>query len=170
VHDNVSHTDLQPPSAERQKQLGMCSVCFRQLSITSSSIIHNHGLNGQCAESGRAPVDGSITVVKAPTYNSQHSQPASGDSSNSVIEMASDDVLHRLRDYMNNCRLLKRIPKATRTVAAKSWLSCPQLYIVANPDNMQVWSDLFLFLSCCLKDPGGRGSRKHQKQLAVLAK
>jgi len=119
VHDNVSHTDLQPPSAERQKQLGMCSVCFRQLSITSSSVIHSHGLNGQCAGSGHAPVDGSITVVKAPTYNLQHSQPATGDSFNSVIEMTTDDLLHRLRDDMNNCRLLKRIPKATRTVAAE---------------------------------------------------
>jgi len=100
VHDNVSHTDLQPPSAERQKQLGTCSVCFRKLSITS--VIHSHGLNGQCAGSGHAPVDGSITVVKAPTYNSQSSQPASDDSSHSIAEMTSDILLQCFRDGMDN--------------------------------------------------------------------
>ena len=150
--DNVSHTDLQPPSAERQKQLGSCSVCFRQLSITSSSVIHSHGLNGQCAGSGHAPVDGSITVVKAPTYNSQSSQPASDDSSHSIAEMTSDILLQCLRDGMDNCRLLKRIPKATRTVAAEK-LAQLLTVIVANPDNIQAWSDLFLFPSFLFESP-----------------
>jgi hypothetical protein len=66
---------------------------------------------------------------------------------------------------MNKCRLLKRIPKASRIVAAEK-LAQLLTVIVANPDNMQAWIDLFLFPSSCLKVPGGRGGRKHQKNLA----
>jgi len=61
VIESVSHTELQSHS-ERQKQLGTCSVCFRQLSKRSASVIHSHGINGQCAGSGLAPVGGSITA------------------------------------------------------------------------------------------------------------
>jgi len=61
---------------------------------------------------------------------------------------------------------LKRIPKATRTVAAEK-LAQLLTVIVANPDNIQAWSDLFLFPSFCLKVPGAQGGRKHYKQLAV---
>jgi hypothetical protein len=60
------------------------------------------------------------------------------------------------------CRLVKRIPEAPRLAAAEK-LTLLLSVIIKNPYNLQAWIDLMLFLSCCLKVPGCRSGRKHQK-------
>jgi len=58
-------------------------------------------------------------------------------------------VLHRqLRDSMT-CRILRRIPKASRLVAAEK-MSQLLSVIVANSSHVQGWIDLLLFPSRCL--------------------
>jgi hypothetical protein len=96
--------------------------------------------------------------------NSQQRRSAYGDSANSVDEMTSDDFLNQLRDGMQ-CRLLKRIPKASRLAVAEK-LAMLLSVIIKSPNNLQAWIDLTLFPRCCLKVPGGRGGCKHQKALA----
>ena len=145
--------------SKRPRSVGLCRVCKRQIHVTTTGVLYKHGPG--CAGSGVHPVDGSVMDIDG---NSQQKRSASGDSANSVDEMTSDDFLNQLRDGMR-CRLLKRIPKASRLAAAEK-LAQLLSAIITNPDNLQAWIDLMLFPSCCLKVPDGRGGRKHQKALA----
>ena len=97
----------------RQKQFGVCSVCFRQLSITSSGAIHSHGLHGsQCAWSGVAPTSGAVTAHPSSTTSQQiqASVPAIG---------SEQTLLSNL--FGTRTPVLKYVPKATQGI---SYTSC----------------------------------------------
>jgi Reverse transcriptase (RNA-dependent DNA polymerase) len=144
------------PRSQRQRRTGQCTVCLRHLSLTASGLVHQHGPG--CAGNGCPPVDGSIVVCSGQSETS---------SSQSTAQLLSDDT-PELIDVLRSerCRLLKRIPKASRSLAADK-LSTLLERIVADSDDIQRWNDLLRFSHACLAVPGGRGGRRHVSSLAT---
>ena len=136
----------QLPISQRQRRTGQCTVCLRHLSLTTSGLVHQHGPG--CAGNGYPPVDGSIIVCSSQSETS---------SSQSSAQLLSDDTPEPI-DVLRSepCRLLKRIPKASRSHAVDK-LSTLLERIVAEPEEIQRWNDLLCFSHTCLGVPGGRG-------------
>lgn len=63
------------------------------------------------------------------------------------------------------CRVLKRIPKASRIPAAEK-LSETLRQVAANPDYVDRWLDLLAFTYTCFGVPGQRGGQRHHNSLA----
>jgi len=70
------------------------------------------------------------------------------------------ELLHQRR-----CRVLKRVPKASR-IAAADKLAETLRRIVADPDCIDKWMDLLLFTFACFNVPGQRGGKRHLSSLA----
>ena len=64
------------------------------------------------------------------------------------------------------CRFLKRIPKASRILAAEK-LSTILDRIITKPDDSMLWLSILRFSRACLAVPGGRGGRRHLSSLAA---
>ena len=162
----MSQSDLQQLTAiGRQKKFGACSVCLRQLSLTSANVIHSHGLHGQCAGSGCAPADGSITAQPvAPTVDAADSQQTGSPTSNPVIDKTAAVVL--LESVMGaRSPVLKYIPKASRMLAAGR-LTAVLDRIVTNPDTIDAWQQLLCFTYSCFGSTE-RGGKRHRSSLAT---
>ena len=151
--------------SERHKQWGTCSVCFRKLSLTSANVIHSHGMNGQCAGSGFAPVDGSVTMrpssdlaVKDSTANASVI-PCTVVSSESGAQALLDSVV------AVQLSVLKYIPKASRVLAAEKFSTILDS-IVALPDNIDAWRQLLQFTYISL-GVSVRGGKRHRSSLAT---
>ena len=63
------------------------------------------------------------------------------------------------------CRVLKRVPKASRIPAADK-LAETLRQVTAEPDSVDKWVDLFAFTFTCFGVPGQRGGQRHLKSLA----
>ena len=63
------------------------------------------------------------------------------------------------------CRVLKRIPKASRIPAAEK-LSETLRKVVMNPESVSSWCDLMSFTFACFGVPGHRGGKRHLSSLA----
>jgi hypothetical protein len=70
------------------------------------------------------------------------------------------ELLHQRR-----CRVLKRVPKASR-IAAADKLAETLRRIVADPDCIDKWMNLLLFTFACFSVPGQRGGKRHLSSLA----
>ena len=64
-----------------------------------------------------------------------------------VNDATSEDLIDVIR--AERCRVLKRIPKASRIPAAEK-MSAILERIIANPDEPTLWSDLLRFTHACL--------------------
>ncbi len=78
-------------------------------------------------------------------------------------QTASEDNISLLQSH--HCRLLKRIPKASRSLAAGKLCSLLSA-VISNPDNITAWEHLLLFAKFSLYVPDGRGGQKHQASLS----
>jgi len=141
----------------RTRRTGQCCVCLRVLSLTAAGLIHQHGPSPGCPGTGRQPVEGSI-CLKDPDLNA--TQPTTFIAS--ANDNSQQDLLHSITS--ERCRVLKRIPKASRALAAEK-LSAVLSRIVANPEDFSSWNDLLRFSFACLAVPGGRGGKHHQSNL-----
>jgi hypothetical protein len=65
----------------------------------------------------------------------------------------------------HRCRVLKRIPKASRIPAADK-LAETLGQVVVNPDCVDKWVDLLTFTFSCFGVPGQRGGQRHLNSLA----
>lgn len=63
------------------------------------------------------------------------------------------------------CRILKRVPKASRIPAAEK-LADTLRQVVADPDRNATWIDLLSFTFSCFGVPGQRGGKRHLSSLA----
>ena len=63
------------------------------------------------------------------------------------------------------CRVLKHIPKASRSLAAEKLASLLER-LISTPDNIELWSQLFRFGNSCFRVPGERGGKRHLSSLA----
>ena len=154
LHALQQKTSHQP---QRIRRTGQCVVCLRVLSLTAAGLIHQHGPSPGCPGTGRPPVDGSA-CLKDPELNATLPSTSTASSNNN----SQHDLLQSIRS--ERCRLLKRIPKASRTLAAEK-LAAVLSRIVANPDDVSAWSDLLYFSFACFAVPGGRGGKNHQSSL-----
>jgi len=120
---DMPKSQLSSQQGKQSKQSGSCPVCFRHMSITSAGVIHKHGLpSNPCAGSGCVPIrtvttsvsssnqstTSSASGVSASTNNQQNTQASSSPNSTNIL-----DILRSHR-----CRVLKRVPKASRIPAA----------------------------------------------------
>ncbi len=151
--------DSQPTTTDklqhRQRRTGQCTACLRQLSLTVAGVIHQHGPGEGCAGSGQPPVDGSVTC-KQSEAEVKITQETSGDC------LDPHQLIHILK--ADRCRVLKRLPKASRSLAAGK-LATLLARIVASPDELMAWSDLMRFSFTCFAIPGGRGGKRHLSSL-----
>jgi len=150
--------------SERHKQWGTCSICFRKLSLTSANVMHSHGLNGQCAGSGFAPVDGSVTTRLSSDLVVEPLAPGSA-ITGAVI--SSESETQALLDSVVELQspVLKFIPKASRVLAAEK-LSTLLDRVVALPDNIDAWRNLLQFSYICF-GVSVRGGKRHRSSLAT---
>ena len=63
-------------------------------------------------------------------------------------------------------KVLKRIPKASRILAAEKFTKV-SAGVISDADSVDKWIDLFLFGVVCFEVPGNRGGRKHCSSLAT---
>jgi hypothetical protein len=154
---------LQNDLLNRQKKFGACSVCLRQLTITSTNVIRSHGLNGQCAGSGHAPVDGSVTAQQSSssmvTTDSQQINCAAVDNTGREALTLLDSIVEA------RSQVLKYIPKASRVLAAGK-LSTVLDRVVADPSCIDTWRQFLLFAYSCF-GVSARGGKKHRSSLAT---
>ena len=140
-----------------QKVSGLCSVCKRILSLTSTGVIHSHGHGSPCPGSGLAPaqtestsshVAPADTPMYMPSSQSNKIRPMSSTQSSSNFQSITDQEAVLNNVVRARCRVLKFVPKASRTLAAAK-LSSKIDRIVDNPDNVSAWNQLLLFSYCC---------------------
>ena len=142
-----------PPadSAIESRRHGKCSQCMRIMSLTAAGVLHSHGPG--CSGSGQAPIAGSTSTSKRrpssaeSTVNSKSTAPRS---------WSSPDILNLLRE--RRCRVLTRIPKASRSPAAEK-LTDTLGQVVRTPDCVERWVDLMSFAYTCFRVPGQCGGK-----------
>ena len=160
-----------------QKVSGLCSVCKRILSLTSTGVIHSHGHGSPCPGSGLAPAQTQSTSLPAAPADTLICMPSS--QSNKIRLMSSTQSSTNIQSItdqeavLNNvvrarCRVLKFVPKASRTLAAAK-LSSKIDRTVDNPYNVSAWNQLLLFSYCCfgVSDLGGK---RHPIRLSLDTK
>src|SRR5664279_3407903 len=150
-----------PPDTRKN---GQCTRCLRAISLTAAGLIRSHGPN--CSGSGQPPVDGSVTSAATlrPKFNTQSSvPPGARPSDNGAAVRSPADIMELLRH--RRCRVLKRIPKASRIPAAGK-LAETLRQVVVDPDSVDKWVDLLSFTFACFGVPGQRGGRRRLNCLA----
>jgi hypothetical protein len=75
-----------------------------------------------------------------------------------------EDIIDTIK--AERCRLLKRIPKASRALAADK-LATVLSRIIAKSDDKVAWCDLLRFSYACFAVPGGRAGKRHQQSLTA---
>ena len=105
---------------------------------------------------GHPPVEGSVN--NKPTNHSDKPVTAQH------ITTHQDEFIDTIKS--ERCRLLKRIPKDSRILAAEK-LSTILERIITKPDDAMLWLSLLRFSHACLAVPGGRGGRRHLSSLAA---
>src|SRR5664279_4677870 len=149
-----------PPDTRKN---GQCTRCLRAISLTAAGLIRSHGPN--CSGSGQPPVYGSVTSTTLRLkFSTQSSLPAGAQlSDNGTAVRSSADIMELLRH--RRCRVLKRIPKASRIPAADK-LAETLRQVVVDPDSVDKWVDLLTFTFACFGVPGQRGGRRRLNCLA----
>jgi len=75
-----------------------------------------------------------------------------------------EDIIDTIK--AERCRLLKRIPKLSRTIADDKLATVLSRIIVKSDDRM-AWRDLLLFSYACFAVPGGRAGKCHHQSLTA---
>ena len=156
------HVDCQSQfsQSQRPRRGGQCKVCLRQLSLTTTGVIHQHG-RPCCPGTGQHPVEGSVIEVDhAARPVAANNDAVASDSSR---PMRHDDFANALKS--SRCLVLKRIPKASRYLAANT-LSNVLSRVVNTSDSLEAWYDVLLFGHVCFGVPGQRGGKRHLSSLA----
>ena len=145
-------------SQQRERHTGQCSVCLRILSLNAAGVIHQHGpCSAPCAGTGCPPLEGSVSCKQVISNEITTVFPiATGDHHKDLIDTIRSE----------RCRLLKRIPKASRALAADK-LATVLAHIITNSEDTLAWGDLLRFSYACFAVPGGRGGKRHHQSLTT---
>ena len=133
---------------------------MRVISLTSAGLLYSHGPG--CPGSGLPPVAGSITSVAHQRVKHTSLTSAAVQSDRTSAAQSPDDVLQLLRHL--RCRVLKRVPKASRIPAAEK-LADTLRCVTSDPDCIKV-VDLLTFSFTCFGVPGQRGGQRRLNSLA----
>lgn len=134
---------------------GQCPTCLRSISLTSGGVLHKHGSGSGCAGTGQRP----MSHVGSDVNNQSRLDLTTTSFSDPTQQLTSAerfDIVEFLRS--RKPRLLKRIPKASRVLAAEK-LSFLLSAVNDNPDNVEAWNRLLMFPKCCLCVPNQRGGK-----------
>ena len=160
-HVQIMTTQLPSTTTTNVRHNGQCIKCLRVLSLTAAGLLHSHGPG--CPGSGQIPIPGSVQNVgpkqSCPAASSDTTIP----SSFAAQGQSPEDIMEMLRQ--RRCRVLKRVPKASRTPAGEK-LSETLRKVVVNPDSVSSWCDLMSFTFACFGVPGHRGGKRHLSSLA----
>ena len=163
----------QPSCNNYQRQFGQCTICRRCIGLTQAGVLFKHGQH--CSGSGQLPVSGTVTKSRIPTPIVSQVTCSLPDSIASSVLTNSHDSLRQLGAGVTNdslmqvitsfrCRILKRIPRGSRTLAAEK-LSSVLIEINSNPESVNAWNELLVFGKACLQVPGQRGGKRHAEKL-----
>jgi hypothetical protein len=135
------------------------------LRLTIHGVVYRHGPG--CAGSGHLPIEGSIkSSPTCDTILSQNSDQSSFiiadvDSTNNNIDMTSY-LLDKLKAVKG--RLLKHIPKASRSLSAEKF-SMLLDNVIKQPNDVYAWINLLLFAYSCFGVSHERGGKRHMSSL-----
>lgn len=166
--DSVMQPAAVPINASSDKRLnGQCSHCLRVLSPTSAGLLHSHGHG--CPGSSQMPVSGSVKGGPVCSSSKHKSQELIKPSVSAVAGSSADqnELSANIVELMRNrrCRVLKRVPKASRTPAADK-LAETLRQVVIDPESVDKWTALMSFTFTCFAVPGQRGGQRHHNSLA----
>ena len=129
--------------------------------MTSTGVIHQHG-RPRCPGTGCQPVDGSV-VETGHTVRPTAANYDVDAADSHLTPTSHQDFTDALKS--SRFRVLKRIPKASRLLAANT-LSDVLSRVINTPDSLEAWYDLLLFGHACFGVPGQRGGKRHMSSLA----
>ena len=113
----VQTTTTQLPSTTSNvRHSGQCIKCLRVLSLTVAGLLHSHGPG--CPGSGQLLIPGSTqNVGPKQSCSTADSSDTTIPSSYAAQSSSPEDIMEMLRQ--RRCRVLKRVPKASRIPAAE---------------------------------------------------
>jgi len=151
-----------PSQSQSSRRVGQCTICHRNLCLTLAGLIYKHGRG--CAGGGCEPVPGSVRDSQSGTLSTV---PAPSSSSvNSEVTLPVFETKSLFESVVEaRCRVLKHIPKASRSLAAEKLASLLER-LISTPDNIELWSQLLRFENSCFRVPGERGGKRHLSSLA----
>ena len=130
-----------------------CSVCFRPMTATAAGLIRQHGpLRARCPGSRQPPANRVSTQLPSTAPRCQ----GAGDSSISPSETPVPSPTGL--PPRASVKILKRIPKASRSSAGRKLASI--LEAVVGKNDHASWDRLFRFSSRCLRAPKRGGQRR----------
>ena len=144
-----------------EKKSGQCSVCLRVICLTSTGLIYKHGPG--CSGSSQQPIDGSVSNSQS-TGSMESSLPNSTEATTKPGQKSSKEIIDLM--LAKQGKILKRIPKASRILAAERFAKV-LTEIINDADSVDKWIDLLLFGVVCFAVPGNRGGKKHCSSLAT---
>ena len=144
-----------------EKKSGQCSVCLRVICLTSTGLIYKHGPG--CTGSSQLPIDGSISNSQ-PQGSMGSSIPSSTEATTKPCNKSSKEIIDLL--LAKQGKVLKRIPKASRILAAERFVKV-LTGVISDADSVDKWIELLLFGVVCFAVPGNRGGKKHCSSLAT---
>ena len=159
-HVQIVTTQLPSTTTSNVRHNGQCIKCLRVLSLTAAGLLHSHGHG--CPGSGQLPIPRSVQNVVPKQSGTAASSDTTIPSSYAAQSQSPEDIMEMLRQ--RRCRVLKRVPKASRIPAAEK-LSETLRKVVVNPESVSSWSDLMSFTFACFGVPGHRGGKRHLSSL-----
>ena len=129
-----------------------CPVCSRSMPLTKTGAIRIHGpLSNRCTGSGMSLYSqGSLSSVEVRSPNDSETPP--------VAQCSSSELLFS-SELRQNTRVLKRIPRAARHLAATKLARA--LDDVSEKNDSSSWARLFKFSRRCLAQPRRGGQRRN---------
>jgi hypothetical protein len=140
----------------RRRQFGKCTTCLR---------LHQSNDDGCCTQtrwsevlvSGSGHVPASDSVVDNRDTTDMMHMPIS-----ESVTLNGDVILSRL--IQGRQKILKRLPRASRAIAAEK-LASLLAAVIDDSTNLVAWSNLLLCAPMCFSAPGDRGGKKRQSSL-----
>ena len=143
---------------QRSALRALCVVCGRTMPVTKVGVVRVHGpLVNRCTGSGMPPsLSASINTSPPPALPSSAAGRMSPVPRTSSPSSLSELLLPLFR-ASSSARVLKRIPRASRHLAATKLAAI--LDVVVEKNDATSWNRLLRFSSRCLTLPkrGGRG-------------
>ena len=166
TQDSSVVSDAIQSTNQRSANRAVCEVCGRCMPVTKAGLLRVHGpLSNRCEGSGMSPTLSSLSIATTQdtTVVSSGLSPAD---SQPPASFPSDSLLTLFRRSSTSAKILKRIPRASRHLAASKLASI--LNDVTQQNDADSWDRLFRFSSRCLRVPR-RGGRRRSLATSVIS-
>ena len=158
TQDSTVVSDATQSTNQQSANRAVCEVCGRCMPVTKAGLLRVHGpLSNRCEGSGMSPTlpSPSMVTTQDTTVASSGLPPAD---SQRPASFPSDSLLTLFRRSSTSAKILKRIPRASRHLAASKLASI--LNDVTQRNDADSWDRLFRFSFRCLRVPRRGGRRR----------